>query len=188
MCSPGVDISGTAFCLAEQTFGGLVMENAVVAAVKGIVGAEHVLEKYEDKYCYTYDASSVTAGREGVPALVVFPGSAAEVSALLVLANEHGIPVIPRGAGSNVSGGSIPHAGAMVMVLTRLNKIIAIDRKNMVAEVEAGVITADFQTEVEKLGLFYPPDPASKAFSTMGGNVAECAGGPRGAKYGVARA
>ncbi|HWQ62282.1 MAG TPA: FAD-linked oxidase C-terminal domain-containing protein [Negativicutes bacterium] len=163
------------------------MENAVVAEVKGIAGAEHVLEKYEDKYCYTYDASAVTAGKEGVPALVVFPGSAAEVSALLVLANEHKIPVIPRGAGSNVSGGSIPCAGAMVMVLTRLNKIIAIDRKNMVAEMEAGVITADFQTEVEKLGLFYPPDPASKAFSTMGGNVAECAGGPRGAKYGVTR-
>lgn len=163
------------------------MEKAVVAAVKGIVGTEHVLEKYEDKYCYTYDASAVTAGKDGVPALVVFPGSAAEVSALLVLANEHKIPVIPRGAGSNVSGGSIPVPGAMVLVLTRLNRIIAIDRKNMVAEVEAGVITADFQTEVEKLGLFYPPDPASKAFSTLGGNVAECAGGPRGAKYGVTR-
>lgn len=163
------------------------MEQAVVAAVKGIVGAEHVLEKYEDRYCYTYDASAVTAGKEGVPALVVYPGSAAEVSALLKLANEHKFPVIPRGAGSNVSGGSIPCAGAMVMVLTRMNRIVVIDRKNMVAEVEAGVITADFQTEVEKLGLFYPPDPASKAFSTMGGNVAECAGGPRGAKYGVTR-
>jgi len=86
-----------------------------------------------------------------------------------------------------VSGGSIPRADAVVMVLTRMNRIIVIDRKNMVAEVETGVITADFQAEVEKLGLFYPPDPASRAFSTMGGNVAECAGGPRGAKYGVTR-
>lgn len=163
------------------------MEQAVVAAVKGIVGAENVLDKFEDRYCYTYDASAVTAGKEGMPSLVVYPGSADEVSALLKLANEHKIPVIPRGAGSNVSGGSIPRAGALVMVLTRMNRIVVIDRKNMVAEVEAGVITADFQTEVEKLGLFYPPDPASKAFSTMGGNVAECAGGPRGAKYGVTR-
>ncbi len=167
--------------------GGLVLEKAVVEAIKGIVGTENVLEQYEDRYCYTYDASAVTAGREGTPALVVYPGGAAEVSALLKLANEHKIPVIPRGAGSNVSGGSIPRAGAMVMVLTRLNRIVVIDRKNMIAEVEAGVITADFQAEVEKLGLFYPPDPASRAFSTMGGNVAECAGGPRGAKYGVTR-
>lgn len=165
----------------------MAMEQSVVAALKGIVGAEHVFDKYEDRYCYTYDASAVTAGKEGVPALVVYPGGAAEVSAILRLANEHKFPVIPRGAGSNVSGGSIPRADAVVMVLTRMNKIITIDRKNMVAEVEAGVITAEFQTEVEKLGLFYPPDPASKAFTTMGGNVAECAGGPRGAKYGVTR-
>ncbi len=187
MCSPGMDNFSTAFLLAERKVGVQGMDKAVAAAVKDIVGAEHVLEKYEDRYCYTYDASAVTAGKEGTPALVVYPGSAAEVSALLKLANEHGFPVIPRGAGSNVSGGSIPRADAMVMVLTRMNRIVAIDRKNMVAEVEAGVITADFQAEVEKLGLFYPPDPASRAFSTMGGNVAECAGGPRGAKYGVTR-
>jgi len=163
------------------------MDSKLVAKLKEIVGAEHVFDKYEDRYCYTYDASFITVGKNEVPELIVYPGSKEEVAQVLILANEHKIPVIPRGAGSNVSGGTISRNDAIVMVLTRMNKIINIDRKNMIAELEPGVITAEFQTQVEKIGLFYPPDPASKGFSTMGGNVAECAGGPRGAKYGVTR-
>lgn len=163
------------------------MESSIIENLKKIVGKEHVYDKYEDRYCYTYDASFITAGKKEVPQLILYPGNAQEVAEILKIANEHKIPVIPRGAGSNVSGGTISRSDAIVMVLTRMNKILNIDKKNMIAEVEPGVLTAHFQGEVEKQGLFYPPDPASRAFSTMGGNVAECAGGPRGAKYGVTR-
>jgi glycolate oxidase len=118
---------------------------------------------------------------------VVFPGNSQEVSAVLKLANRDRIPVIPRGGGTNVSGGSIGVAGAIVLVLTRMNRILEIDERNMIAVVEPGVITGQFQAEVLKRGMYYPPDPSSLAFSTMGGNVAECAGGPRCCKYGVTR-
>ncbi len=152
-----------------------------------IVGREHVYSAYSDRYCYTYDASFCTVESGNLPAFIVHPGSAEEVSHLMRLANREKIPVIPRGAGSNVSGGTIPVKDCMVMVLTRLNRILEIDTRNLVAVVEPGVVTGVFQQEVEKLGLFYPPDPASLPFSTLGGNAAECAGGPRGVKYGVTR-
>jgi glycolate oxidase len=164
-----------------------LVQRRIADQIKAIVGDEHVLDQFEDRYCYTYDASAISVGKEGVPGLVVFPGNAEEVSRILKLANEYKIAVIPRGAGSNVSGGTVSDLNAIVMVLKRLNRILEIDRRNMMAELEVGVITAEFQAEVEKLGLFYPPDPASRAFCTMGGNVAENAGGPRGAKYGVTR-
>ncbi|WP_028307706.1 FAD-binding oxidoreductase [Desulfitibacter alkalitolerans] len=159
----------------------------VIKRLEKIVGEDNVLTKYEDKYCYTYDASAVSGGKSQVPLAVVFPANAQEVSEILKLANEERIPVIPRGKGTNVSGGSISVAGSIIMVLTKMDKIISIDKKNMVAVLEPGVITGEFQNQVEQMGLFYPPDPASKNFSTIGGNVAECAGGPRGAKYGVTR-
>jgi glycolate oxidase len=164
------------------------LKREIVEELKGIVGEQHVCTSYEDLYCYTYDSSSVEVDlKKDFPGVVVFPASAEEISAILKLANREKIPVIPRGAGSNVSGGSVSVGDCIVMVLQRLNRILEIDTKNLVAVVEAGVITAQLQQEVEKLGLFYPPDPASLAYSTMGGNVAECAGGPRGVKYGVTR-
>jgi glycolate oxidase len=106
---------------------------------------------------------------------------------ILRLANSERIPVFPRGAGSGFSGGSLPKGGGIVLVTTRMDKILRIDTDNLIAEVEPGVVTEDFQIAVEKLGLFYPPDPASLKFSTLGGNVAECAGGPRAVKYGVTK-
>ncbi len=159
----------------------------LIERLNNIVGNENVFDKYEDKYCYTYDASTITSGTDGVPLVVVFPNSTKEVSEILKIANQEKIPVIPRGKGTNVSGGSISVAGSIIMVMTKMDRILSIERKNMIAELEPGVITGEFQSQVEQMGLFYPPDPASKAFSTIGGNVAECAGGPRGAKYGVTR-
>jgi len=156
-------------------------------ALIAIVGQEHVLASPEDLLCYAYDASPIPMAPSHAPCLVVFPGCTEEVARIVLLANEAGFVLCPRGAGSNVSGGSIPDRDAVVMVLTRMNRILHIDQANMIADVEPGVITEQFQAAVEKLGLFYPPDPSSKAFSTLGGNVAECAGGPRGAKYGVTR-
>src|SRR6185369_1582035 len=116
---------------------------------------------------YGYDATQM----EFLPDAVVHPASAEEVSAVLRLANREGFAVFPRGAGSGFTGGALPKGGGVVLVTTRMNRILRIDTENLVAEVEPGVVTEQFQLEVEKLGLFYPPDPASLKFSTLGGNV-----------------
>jgi len=156
----------------------------IVQELVQLLGPENVLTGLEDRMSYSYDASNLSGN---LPRAVVFPADSQEVSAVLKLANRDRIPVIPRGGGTNVSGGSLGVAGGIVLVLTRMNRILEIDERNMIAVVEPGVITGQFQAEVLKKGLFYPPDPASQGFSTMGGNVAECAGGPRCCKYGVTR-
>jgi len=155
---------------------------AVLQDIKNIVQGE-VFTQTEDLICFSYDALN----QKCLPEAVAFATSAGQVSELLRLANQHLFPVIPRGSGSGFTGGSVPVKGGLVLSLTRMNNIIAIDTDNLVAEVEPGVITAELQNAVEKLGLFYPPDPASLKFSTLGGNVAECAGGPRCVKYGVTK-
>jgi glycolate oxidase len=154
-----------------------------VAEISRIVGQENTLTAPEELYCYGYDASKLKA----LPDLVVFPGSAEEVAGLLKLANRHRFPVFPRGAGSGMVGAAVPWNGGMVMALTRLNRILEIDPDNLLAVSEPGVITGEFQKAVLRHGLFYPPDPASLQFCTLGGNVAMCAGGPRAIKYGVTR-
>lgn len=159
------------------------MDNKIIDEIIQIVGKENTLTSSEERKCYSYDART-----DGViPDLVVFPSSPQEVSRILILANKYRFPVIPRGQGSGLTGGSIPINGGVVMTFTRMNKIIEIDTKNLVAVVEPGVITFVFQEEVAKYGLFYPPDPASYKYSSIGGNVAECSGGPNSMKYGVTR-
>ena len=148
-----------------------------------IVGSDNILTAKQDMICYGYDATQM----EFLPDAVVHPANAEEVSAVLKLANLEGFPVFPRGAGSGFTGGSLPKGGGVVLVTTRMNRILRIDTENLIAEVEPGVVTEQFQIAVEKLGFFYPPDPASLKFSTLGGNVAENAGGPRCVKYGVTR-
>lgn len=148
-----------------------------------IVGQENLLNQEEDRFCYGYDASKLKT----CPGCVVFPADAEQVAQLLRLANRCQIPVFPRGAGSGMVGGAIPNRDGIVMVLRRLNRILEIDPDNMLARVEPGVVTAQFQETVLQYGLFYPPDPASIQFSTLGGNAATCAGGPRAVKYGVTR-
>ncbi|MDR3539601.1 MAG: FAD-linked oxidase C-terminal domain-containing protein [Desulfosporosinus sp.] len=164
------------------------MKPEILKILTEIVGKDNIYTSLEDLYCYTYDASFVKAdSKKDLAGVAVYPGSTGEVAQILKLANLEKIPVVPRGAGSNVSGGTISVGDCIVLVLKRMNKILELDRKNLIAIVEPGVITGQLQSEVERFGLFYPPDPASLAFSTMGGNVAECAGGPRGVKYGVTR-
>lgn len=159
------------------------MDRSIIDDIIRIVGKENVLASFEDRQCYSYDARI-----DGVvPDLVVLPASAQEVSAILKLANKHLFPVIPRGAGTGLTGGSIPVTGGVVLAFTRMNNILEIDRANLVAVVEPGVINFILQEEVAKYGLFYPPDPASYKYSSLGGNVAECAGGPNSLKYGVTR-
>jgi len=148
-----------------------------------ILGEEHILTKTVDLSPFSHDATN----QDFVPDAVAFPQDADQISKILQLANEELFPVIPRGAGSGMSGGAVAVRGGLVLSMERLNKILLIDEENLLAKVEPGVVTAHLQEEVEKCGLFYPPDPASLDVSTIGGNVAECAGGPRAVKYGVTR-
>jgi glycolate oxidase len=155
----------------------------IINELKGVVGPVHILTSSEERWCYAYDATD----RARMPDVVVFPGSAAEVAAIVRLANEHRFPVVPRGAGTGRSGGAVPIAGGVVLVLTRLNRIIEINQNDLVAVVEPGVILGKLKAAVEAEGLYYPPDPASADFCTIGGNVAECAGGAVAVQYGVTR-
>ncbi len=159
------------------------MERTTIKLLKEIVGRNHVTTVVEDLHCYSYDSS----GLELQPSAVVFPGSVEEISRIMQLANSSGLSIIPRGAGTGMTGGALAVEGGMVMALGRLNRILEIDNDNHLAVVEPGVITGQFQAEVRRQNLFYPPDPASKNFCTMGGNVANCAGGPSAVKYGVTR-
>ena len=159
------------------------MDLRIIQTLQDIVGAEHVTTERADRICYSYDATQ----QKFLPDVVVYPADARQISLVLKMANAEGIPVFPRGAGSGFTGGSLPTKGGIVLVTTRLDRILKIDEENLVAEVEPGVVTEQFQLAVEKVGLFYPPDPASLKFSTLGGNVAECAGGPRCVKYGVTK-
>ena len=160
-----------------------MLDKQQITRLQQIVGKDHVSTDKADLICYSYDATQ----KRFLPDAVVHPGSPEEISQIMQLANAEKIPVFPRGAGSGFTGGSLPVSGGVVLVTTRLDRILEIDEENLVATVEPGVVTEQFQQAVEKVGLFYPPDPASLKFSTLGGNVAECAGGPRCVKYGVTK-
>lgn len=160
-----------------------MLKPSIVRDLKKIVGSANLYTSPEEMVVYSYDATQ----REALPWAVARPSTAREVSEILVLANREHFPVIPRGAGTGMSGGSVPARGGLVLSLERMNRILEIDEENLIAVVEPGVITGDLQREVEKRGLFYPPDPASHDFCTIGGNVAECAGGLRAVKYGVTK-
>lgn len=149
-----------------------------------ICGANHVLFKEEEKEIY---GSDETEDYIFVPAVVVKPASADEISKIMRLANRDGIPVTPRGAGTGLSGGALPIFGGIVLSTERLNRIIEIDERNLQATVEPGVINQIFRDAVEEKGLFYPPDPASRGSCFLGGNLAENAGGPKAVKYGTTK-
>lgn len=158
------------------------MDSHFIDQLIKLAGKKHVLHTPEDLAVYSYDGTFA----EGLPEVVVLPGSTEEVSQVVKLASEARVPIVPRGMGSGLAAGSIPlNSGGMVVSLTRMNHILEMDTENAIIRTEAGVITADLQAAVEKLGLFYPPDPSSIRHSTIGGNIACNAGGPRCLKYGV---
>ncbi len=149
-----------------------------------IVGEDDIKTDKIHLRAYSYDATK----EHYYPDAVVFPQNEEEVSKILKYCNDNKIAVIPRGAGSGFTGGALPVNGGIVLAVEKyMNKIIEIDEKDMVAVVQPGVINAKLQKEVEKRGLFYPPDPASMDYSTLGGNVSENAGGMRAAKYGITK-
>jgi len=155
-----------------------------IDSLRRIVGRTNVLASVEEMKAYSYDA---TAMWSHLPDAVVLPTNAAQIAEILKFAGENGIPVTPRGSGTNVSGGSIPIKGGIVLCTTRMDRIIEINKTNLNATVEPGVVLQDFQEALAKEGLFFPPDPQSFAGCTMGGVVAENSGGPSCLKYGVAK-
>lgn len=160
-----------------------IMNNEIIKELCNILGSENITTEKEELICHSYDAT----GMEFLPEAVAFPKSSSEISKIMSLATDKGFPVVARGAGSGFVGGSLPVSGGLVISMKRLNRIVEIDRDNMVAVVEPGVVTGTLQDKVADLGLFYPPDPSSLKFCTIGGNVAMGSGGPRAVKYGVTR-
>ena len=160
-----------------------MLSKSVLQKLQKILGKNGIKSNKEELVCYSYDAT----GKSYLPDAVVFPVSEDQISQILKLASQELFPVTPRGSGSGMTGGSVPVQGGVVMVLNRLDRIIKIDCDNFYTRVEPGVITGDLHSAVEAQGLFYPPDPASSSFCTIGGNIGECAGGPRAVKYGVTR-
>jgi glycolate oxidase len=153
-------------------------------ALAGTVRDGCFREDMETRVSYSYDATPML---QSLPDGVVFPESTEQVSAILAIANQHRIPVIGRGAGSNLCGGTVPVEGGLVIVMNRMNRLIEIDADNLTAVVQPGLNTKEFHQAVEQLGLFYPPDPSSMVISTIGGNLMENAGGLRGLKYGTTK-
>jgi glycolate oxidase len=148
-----------------------------------IFSKEDFLWKKEDLFCYAYDSKEGSLS----PDFVVFPRSSTQVSQVLKLCSEKKIYAVPRGAGTGTTGGSVPLKGGIVICLSKMNEILEINVSDFYARVQPGVFTGDFQREVLKYNMFYPPDPASSDFCTIGGNIAECAGGPKAVKYGVTK-
>lgn len=160
-----------------------MISGAVLEEISSIVGPRHLITTRDRLVEYASDATKM----EFMPDAVAFPENSAQIASILRFATKEGFPVIPRGAGTGMSGGALPLRGGLVVAMNRFDRIISIDQDNLIVRVEPGVITARLQDAVESIGLFYPPDPASLKVSTIGGNVAECAGGLRAVKYGVTR-
>lgn len=160
------------------------MEQILVTEFKKIVGDHNVFSDTADLFTYSYDAAPLDPV---LPALAVRPETAEALGRVVKLCGENALPLVVRGAGTNLSGGSLPGPGCVVVLTNGLTRIIEINEQDMYAVVEPGVVTARLAQAVEARGLFYPPDPGSQAVSTLGGNVSENAGGLRGLKYGVTR-
>ncbi len=159
------------------------MNSEILKELANIVGKAFLLTSQEDLACYSYDGT----GKVYIPDAVVLPDDVEQVASIMRLAGKFNFPVIPRGAGSGMTGGALPVHGGLIIAFSRMNKILEIDSDNMICVVEPGVITGELQKKLKKYLLMYPPDPASLKFCSLGGNAAECAGGPSAVKYGVTR-
>ena len=156
-------------------------EKRLISDLINLLGEENVLTSETDLSVYAYDGSLHSA----LPDVVVLPRSTEQVSEIVALASKEGVPVVARGSGTNLSGGSIPLKGGIVLHFSRMNRILEIDLENQRALVETGVLNLDLQNALSPHGYYYAPDPASQKVSTLGGNLAENAGGPHCLKYGV---
>lgn len=154
-----------------------------LAALSGVFPQDRLFSDPVDCYAYAYDNSRIFHQ----PIAVVFPLTAEEVQTVIRFANTFKVPVVPRGRGTGTAGGSVPEAGGVVLSLERMNTIITIDPDNRMATVQPGVLNQVLQEAIKPVGFFWPPDPSSAAYCSIGGNLATCAAGPHAVKYGVAR-
>ena len=161
-----------------------IVDSKMVEALQEIAGAEHVLVEREDVIPYGFDGTAALKARPGA---VVFPHTTEEVARCVKLARERQVPVVTRGSGTGLSGGSVPIEGCLVLCVAQMDRIVDLDQKNLTLHAQCGVITKEIDDAAQAVGLFYPPDPGSMKISTIGGNVAENSGGLRGLKYGVTR-
>lgn len=164
----------------------MLMKNRLISDLKKSLPSSNVLGTLEERYAYAQDATNVRK-IESLPDAVVFVQTTQEVQSVIKIANKYRIPVICRGAGTNVVGACVVQHGGIILNFSKMNKIIEINKENMTAVVEPGVVLGDLQREVEKLGLFYPPDPSNLAVSTIGGSIAQSSGGAKSFKYGTTK-
>lgn len=158
--------------------------NELINQLRAILGPSYVITEESVMLAYSHDE---TEELSYLPTVVVKPRTAEEISRVMKLCNEHRIPVTPRGAGTGLSGGALPHLGGVLISTERMNSILEIDERNGQVVTEPGVITEVLQNAVKERGLFYPPDPASRGSCSIGGNISENSGGPKAVKYGVVK-
>lgn len=161
-----------------------MLQEEVKRELISILGSEYVKDDPQSLVTHSYDGTPML---QSLPDAVVYPSSTEEVSQIMKVLSRNKIPVVGRGSGTNLCGGTVPVQGGVVMVMHRMNRILEIDLENLTATVQPGLNTKQFSMHVESLGLFYPPDPSSMSISTIGGNIAECSGGLRGLKYGTTK-
>lgn len=161
-----------------------MLQAELTARLRQIVGEQYYRDDQEARVAHSYDGTPML---QSLPDGVIYPESTAQVSEIMKVLSEYKVPIVSRGSGSNLCGGTVPIQGGIVMVMHRMNKILEVDTENLTAIVQPGIITAEFIAHIEALGLFYPPDPSSMKISTIGGNIAECSGGLRGLKYGTTK-
>lgn len=160
------------------------MKSSVKRELLDILGPQGFRDDPETLVTHSYDGTPML---QSLPEAVVYPENTQQVSDVMKVLHRHRIPLVSRGSGTNLCGGTVPLQGGVVMVMHRMNKILEVDMENLTATVQPGLITKTFTEHIESLGLFYPPDPSSMAISTIGGNIAECSGGLRGLKYGTTK-
>lgn len=164
----------------------MLMKNKLISDLKKNIPASNVLDTLEERYAYAQDATNIKAIKN-LPDAVVFVENIDQVQTVVKLANKYKIPIICRGAGTNVVGACVVEHGGIILNFSKMNKIINISPENMTATVEPGVVLGHLQKEVEKFGLFYPPDPSNLAVSTIGGSIAQSSGGAKSFKYGTTK-
>jgi len=160
-----------------------VISPVIINRLRDELGKDAVITDKEHLICYSYDATRI----ERLPDALLMPKTPEDAASILKIANSEKIPVIPRGAGSGFAGGSVPVQGGIILSLQRMDRIIEVNKDDFYMVVEPGVVTRNIQKTAEAAGLFYPPDPSSVNFCTIGGNISTCAGGARGVKYGTTR-
>ncbi|WP_093856858.1 FAD-binding oxidoreductase [Tenuibacillus multivorans] len=161
-----------------------MLDEIIIKEFEDIVGVHNIQDSNATRLAYSYDA---TASFQSLPDLVVSPRNTEEVAGIVKLCQKHGLPIVPRGSGTNLAAGTTPSQGGVVLIFRNMNDIVELDEENLALTVQPGVLTEEIHQYVEEQGLFYPPDPSSGKISTIGGNISENSGGLRGLKYGVTK-